>query len=169
MTNAHVVAGVESPVVYVRGVGRAYRATVVYLDPDVDVAVLYVPDLDAPALPFGPPARRGDPAVIAGFPGGGPLIATPGRIRGTVSARGSDIYGHGSVTREIYSVRGTVRPGNSGGPLLSADGHVYGVVFAAALDDPDTGYALTRSQVAPAAAIGSSATEPVDTGSCATR
>ena len=168
MTNAHVVAGVDHPIVMVRGVGQPYAARVVYIDPNIDVAVLIVPGLDASSLDFNLNAHRGDPVVIAGFPGGGPLTATPGRIRGTIAARGSDIYGHGTVTREIYSVRGTVRPGNSGGPLLSADGHVDGVIFAAAVDDPDTGYALTAQQVAHAASVGARATAAVDTGSCST-
>jgi uncharacterized membrane protein required for colicin V production len=169
MTNAHVVAGVESPVVLVRGTGKAWPAVVVYSDPDVDVAVLYVPGLNAPALSFAGAAVRGDEAVIAGFPGGGPLEAGAARIRGKLSARGSDIYGHGTVTRDVYAIRGTVRPGNSGGPLLAPDGRVDGVIFAAALQDPETGYALTASQVAAAAKAGGRATEPVATGSCATR
>jgi len=169
MTNAHVVAGVENPVVLVRGTGKAWPATVVYSDPDIDVAVLSVPGLHAPALTFAGTAQRGDAAVIAGFPGGGPLDAAAARIRGKISARGSDIYGHGTVTRDVYAVRGTVRPGNSGGPLLAPDGRVYGVIFAAALQDPETGYALTASQVAAAAKAGARATAAVDTGSCATR
>ena len=107
--------------------------------------------------------------MVAGFPGGGPLTATPARIRGTISARGSDIYDQGSVTREVYAIRGEVRPGNSGGPLLSPDGRVDGVVFASAIDDPDTGYALTARQVADAARVGASASTAVSTGSCATR
>ncbi len=169
MTNAHVVAGVPHPEVLVRGTGEVFEASVVYLDPRLDVAVLAVPGLGAPILAFAGPARSGDPAVVAGFPGGGRLTASPARIRGLITARGSDIYGHGSVTREVYSVRGTIRPGNSGGPLLAPDGTVDGVVFATALDDPDTGYALTARAVAGAAKAGAAATEPVDTGSCTTR
>jgi S1-C subfamily serine protease len=169
MTNAHVVAGVDEPSVLVRGAGTPFRAWVVYLDPDLDIAVLAVPGLNAPALTFAGPASRGDAVVVAGFPGGGTLTATPARIRGTLNARGTDIYGHGSVTREVYSVRGAIRPGNSGGPLLSADGHVDGVVFATSVEDPDTGYALTAAQVMPAARRGGQSIDTVDTGSCATR
>jgi S1-C subfamily serine protease len=169
MTNAHVVAGVEHPGVTMRGTGRTYAAQVVYLDPLVDVAVLEVPGLSAPRLAFAGPAQRGDPAVVAGFPGGGPLTASAARIRGRLSARGTDIYGHGQVTRDVYAVRGTIRPGNSGGPLLAPDGSVYGVVFASALDDPETGYALTAAQVSTAARVGATSTTPVDIGSCATR
>ena len=169
MTNAHVVAGVASPGVLVRGTGRVWPARVVYLDPVVDVAVLDVPGLDAPALRFSTTAQRGDAAVVAGFPGGGALTASAARIRGRISARGMDIYGHGQVTRDVYAVRGTIRPGNSGGPLLSPDGHVDGVVFASSVEDPETGYALTADQVAAAARTGATATRAVATGSCATR
>jgi S1-C subfamily serine protease len=169
MTNAHVVAGVASPGVLVRGSGRVWPARVVYLDPVVDVAVLDVPGLDAPALRFSTTAQRGDAVVVAGFPGGGALTASAARIRGRISARGMDIYGHGQVTRDVYAVRGTIRPGNSGGPLLSPDGQVDGVVFASSVDDPDTGYALTADQVSTAAREGAASGTPVDPGSCATR
>ena len=169
MTNAHVVAGVDHPGVLVRGTGKVVDATVVYIDPEVDVAVLDVPGLEASSLRFATTAERGDAAVVAGFPGGGELTATAARIRGRITARGTDIYGHGTVTRDVYAVRGTIRPGNSGGPLLSPDGHVDGVVFASSVEDPDTGYALTADQVARAARAGALATDPVGTGSCATR
>jgi S1-C subfamily serine protease len=168
MTNAHVVAGTRRLEVKIRGTGRAYPATVVYLDPDVDVAVLSVPELSAPALPFADNARSGTPAVVAGFPGGGPLTAVPARVRATITAQGKDIYGTGDVVREVYSLRADVRPGNSGGPLLSEDGEVYGVVFAAGIDDPDTGYALTAAQVRDAAVSGRLADKSVATGSCRT-
>jgi len=170
MTNAHVVAGVDRPSVQIRGTGERFPARVVYIDPDVDVAVLYVPGLGSPTIDFADrQAQRGDPAVVAGFPGGGELTAAPARVRGVVDARGTDIYGRGAVTREIYSLRAQVLPGNSGGPLLSSSGEVYGVVFAASVEDPSTGYALTAEQVSDAARAGARATEPVATGSCATR
>ena len=166
MTNAHVVAGVTDPEVQVDGTGRKYAARVVYFDPTVDVAVLDVPDLNAPSLTFAPDATRGTEAVVAGFPGGGPLDAEPARVRARLSARGQDIQGGGSVVRDIYAVRSRVRPGNSGGPLLSVDGAVYGVVFAAAVHDPGTGYVLTASEVSTAADSGRAATTEVASGSC---
>jgi S1-C subfamily serine protease len=169
MTNAHVVAGVANPGVLVRGTGKVWDAKVVYLDPALDVAVLAVPGLGAPALRFDTTATSGDPAVIAGFPGGGSLTAGAARIRGRINARGTDIYGLGTVTRDVYAVRGAIRPGNSGGPLLSPTGRVYGVIFASSVDDPDTGYALTAAQVSTAARAGATATREVDTGSCSTR
>jgi len=169
MTNAHVVAGIDNPDVLVRGTGKRWPSRVVYIDPRLDVAVLYVPGLNAPVLTFASAARAGDPAVVAGFPGGGALAATPARIRGTIMARGSDIYGHGTVIRQVYSVRGTIRPGNSGGPLLAPNGTVDGLVFATSIDDPETGYALTAASVSVAARVGARSSVAVATGSCSTR
>jgi S1-C subfamily serine protease len=170
MTNAHVVAGTVQEKVRVSGVGTAYSATVVYFDPQVDVAVLAVPGLTAPALPFaGVPARTGGSAVVAGFPGGGRLQEVPARVRAVIQARGTDIFGRGDAFRSVYSLRAQVRPGNSGGPLLSPSGTVLGVVFAASVTDPQTGYALTAAQVADAAAAGRVATAAVPVGSCHTR
>ena len=169
MTNAHVVAGVAHPDVIVRGTGKVWPSSVVYFDPNRDVAVLYVPGLHAPALEFAPVAKHGDAAVVAGFPGGGKLTVSAARIRARVTTRGSDIFGKPGRPREIYSIRGTVRAGNSGGPLLSPDGHVDGVIFATAVNDPQTGYALTAAEVASAAAKGAVRTQPLSAGSCATK
>ena len=164
MTNAHVVAGVAEPVVEVGG--RSRSATTVLFDPDLDVAVLAVPGLDVPPLSFIDPAEAGADAVVLGHPGGGPLTATPARVRQELQARGYDIYGEDPVDREVYALLAAVRPGNSGGPLVDPQGRVYGVVFAAALDQPDVGYALTTEAVADAAAAGSAASRQVATGEC---
>ena len=169
MTNAHVVAGVAHPDVIVRGTGRSWPSSVVYFDPDRDVAVLYVPGLNAPALQFAKPAQHGDAAVVAGFPGGGRLAVSAARIRARVNTRGSDIYGKPGKAREIYSIRGSVRPGNSGGPLLSPDGQVDGVIFATAVNDAQTGYVLTAAEVRIAAVKGAVATKPLPAASCATK
>ena len=169
MTNAHVVAGTDRLTVSVRGTGEELHAQVVLLDPDLDIAVLAVPELRAPALRFAGPVRSGTSAVVAGFPGGGPLSAVPARVRAMLVAQGKDIYGRGDVSREVYSLRAEVRPGNSGGPLLGADGQVLGMVFAAGVDDPDTGYALTARQVADAAREGLTAQRALLPGSCRTR
>jgi S1-C subfamily serine protease len=83
-----------------------------------------------------------------------------------VDARGSDIYGRPGTSREVYSLFAQVRPGNSGGPLLSTDGRVVGVVFAKSLDDPSTGYALTMDEARPVLDAATGATSPVDTGAC---
>ncbi|QLJ00780.1 MarP family serine protease [Streptomyces sp. NEAU-sy36] len=164
MTNAHVVAGIAHPSVRVGGVGEAYPARVVLFDPDRDVAVLYVPGLRAPVLRFDTGASRGDSAVVAGYPQDGSLNLQAATVGNLVRATGQNIYSDGAVTREIYSIRSTVRPGNSGGPLLTTDGRVFGVVFARSTSDAETGYVLTAAEVAPDARRAATATEPVDTG-----
>lgn len=170
LTNAHVVAGVQHPRIDVPGSSTELDATPVYFDPDVDVAVLEVPGLRAEPIPIGEEAPRGTEAVIAGYPGGGPMTVTGARVRGTIpasSAQGTDIYGRHGVRREVYVLRGIARPGNSGGPLIDLDGDVIGVIFAQAQDDPDTAFALTSDQVEPAITAGRTATRPVPTGPCA--
>lgn len=166
LTNAHVVAGVRSPTIVVEGARGRLAARVVRYDSGRDVAVLYVPGLNLRPLSFASPAVRGADAVVAGYPQDGPFTAVPARIRDRLQARGPDIYHTAQVTREIYALRATVRPGNSGGPLLSASGRVYGVVFAAALTGEDTGYALTAAEVAPVARAGAATTRGVSTGGC---
>jgi S1-C subfamily serine protease len=165
MTNAHVVAGVRAPSVITLG-GTRLRATVVSFDPDRDVAVLSVPRLRLRSLKFSPEARSGDNAIVAGFPKGQPFTTAAARVRGTHEATAQDIYDSGEVTRQIYSIRGPVKPGNSGGPLLAPDGTVDGVIFAAALDSPDTGYVLTAREVAANAERGRTAVQPVSTLGC---
>lgn len=164
LTNAHVVAGIDRPSVRAGGVGPAYEARVVLFDPDRDVAVLYVPRLRAPVLRFDPDAGRGDPAVVAGYPQDGGLDLRAATVASRVRATGQNIYSDRSVTRDVYAIRSTVRPGNSGGPLLTTDGRVFGVVFARSVSDPGTGYALTAAEVAGDARRAATATEPVDTG-----
>lgn len=165
MTNAHVVAGVRHPTVQVDGQVR--DATVVLYDPDKDVAVLRVPDMTAPALRFASGvAGRGNDAIILGFPEDGPFFVGPARVRERQRIRGPNIYNDDTVTREVYTVRGDVRSGNSGGPLLRPDGTVYGVIFAAALDQSDTGFALTGQEVAGDTQRGLTATSRVDTRGC---
>ncbi|MFI8208920.1 MarP family serine protease [Streptomyces werraensis] len=164
MTNAHVVAGIDEPTVRVGGVGQAYEARVVLFDAQTDVAVLYVPDLTAPVLAFDDDAERGAAAVVAGYPQDGDLNLQAATVAARVQALGQNIYNDAPVTREIYSIRSTVRPGNSGGPLLTTDGRVYGVVFARSTSDAETGYVLTADEVADEAARAATATTPVDTG-----
>lgn len=164
MTNAHVVAGIDEPTVRVGGVGRAYEARVVLFDPQKDVAVLYVPELRAPVLRFVDDADRGDSAVVAGYPQDGDLNLQAATVASRVQAKGQNIYGDQVVTREIYSIRSTVRPGNSGGPLLTTDGRVFGVVFARSTSDAETGYVLTAAEIGGEAERAADATAPVDTG-----
>ncbi|GAB2975959.1 MarP family serine protease [Streptomyces pseudoechinosporeus] len=168
MTNAHVVAGIDEPTVRVGGTGRAYEARVVLFDPDKDVAVLDVPGLEAPVLPFDTSATRGDAAVVAGYPQDGGLDLQAATVANKIQATGQNIYGSDTVTREIYSIRSTVLPGNSGGPLLTTDGKVYGVVFARSTSDDETGYVLTADEVADDAAQAARSSTPVDTGDLVT-
>ncbi|MGW2487638.1 MarP family serine protease [Streptomyces sp. NPDC001606] len=164
MTNAHVVAGIDRPSVRIGGVGPSYPARVVLFDPDRDVAVLYVPRLRAPVLRFDGGAGRGASAVVAGYPQDGGLNLQAATVAGRLRANGQNIYNDRVVTREIYAVRSTVRPGNSGGPLLTPGGKVFGVVFARSTSDAETGYALTAAEVAGDADRAATATAPVDTG-----
>jgi S1-C subfamily serine protease len=166
LTNAHVVAGVTQDQTVTTMNGVTYKATVVFYDPQVDIAVLYVPGLNLTPLQFDYQAQSGDSAVVAGYPLDEGLTAAAARIGGTQTAVGPDIYQTGTVNRQIYEIRADVRPGNSGGPLLSTEGTVYGVVFAAAVDTANTGFALTASEVAADARAGASRTSPIGTGSC---
>ena len=165
MTNAHVVAGVDDPNVLVGE--QEVPARVVHYDSDLDVAVLAVDGLDRPFLRFDKTGEARDNAAVLGYPNDGPYNVQAARIRGEQRLRSPDIYGRGSVVREVFSLRSLVRPGNSGGPLLSEDGDVLGVIFAASVTDHDTGYALTADQVSQSAAAGLTNDEEVDTGDCA--
>ena len=166
LTNAHVVAGVTQGPVVSTVDGATFRASVVFYDPQVDVAVLYVPGLDLTPLRFAGPAPDGAGAVVAGYPHDHPFTAVAARVGGVQSAVGSDIYETGQVTRQIYEIKAVVEPGNSGGPLLSPSGTVYGVVFAAAVGVPETGFALTAAEVASDANAGAGQTVPVSTQGC---
>ncbi|MFD8608941.1 MarP family serine protease [Streptomyces sp. NPDC059631] len=168
MTNAHVVGGVDEPTVQIGGEGRKYDAKVVLYDWHRDIAVLDVPDLKAPVLRFSDSAAHSkDGAIVAGFPENGAYDVRSARVRGRITANGPDIYHRGTVRRDVYSLYATVRQGNSGGPLLTTDGEVYGVVFAKSLDDAETGYALTAGEIEQDIAEGRTAVQQVDTDRCA--
>ncbi|MBV1853419.1 MarP family serine protease [Catellatospora tritici] len=166
MTNAHVVAGTKTIRVEVNG-ARLNGKVVVY-DPERDLAVIHVPELSAPVMRFAnSPARTGSDAIVLGYPLDGPYNAQSARIRDVGDITGPDIYEDGTVTREVYTIRGLVRSGNSGGPLVSADGQVLGVIFAAAADDPNVGYAVTADEASTVALMGRTRTNAVGTGKCA--
>ncbi|MFJ8944208.1 MarP family serine protease [Streptomyces sp. NPDC102395] len=168
MTNAHVVGGVDEPTVQIGGVGRKYDAKIVLYDWKRDIAVLDVPDLDAPVLKFAAEdAATGDGAIVAGFPENGAYDVRAARVRGRITPSGPDIYHRGTVRRDVYSLYATVRQGNSGGPLLTPQGEVYGVVFAKSLDDARTGYALTADEIRQDIARGRTAGQEVDSDNCA--
>ncbi|MFW3170113.1 MarP family serine protease [Geodermatophilus sp. CPCC 206100] len=165
MTNAHVLAGVTD--VVVEAEGEDYDATPVFVDEATDVAVLAVPGLPQVPLTFADAtADAGDSAIIMGYPGGGELFIGPARVRAHGDISGPDFRKTATVVRDVYSLFGEVRSGNSGGPLFDPEGHVLGVVFASAIDDPQTGYALTLDEVGEAARQGQTATAEVPTGAC---
>ncbi|WP_200210212.1 MarP family serine protease [Micromonospora coerulea] len=165
MTNAHVVAGTRSVAVELRG--ERYDGEVVVYDPERDLAVLHVPGLPGPSLRFAAgQAGSGADAIVLGFPLDGPYDARPARVRDVDRITGPDIYAAGDVTREIYTIRALVRSGNSGGPLVSANGLVLGVIFAAAADDPNTGFAVTAAEARSVALAGAERTRAVGTGEC---
>lgn len=169
ITNAHVVAGVDEPEVYLTA-DDSVEATVVLYDPDLDIAVLDFNSGEVPALRLTPeddPAQPKEDVAILGYPEDGPFDIESGRIRASQSLRSPDIYGDGAVIRGVFSIRGSVRPGNSGGPIVDSGGRVAGVVFAASVTDDDTGYALTADEVRDAAAAGRTASGAVSTQDCA--
>lgn len=166
ITNAHVVAGTEE--VSVETEQGVLDAEVVRYDPASDVAVLEVPGLEAPPLPLSPDeAETGEDVIVVGYPLDGPYTASAGRIRDQIDLRGPNIYGSSTVVREVYTVRAEVRSGNSGGPLLGTDGQVHGLIFGAAIDDRETGFALTVDEIADDVAAAPALTEEVETGACA--
>lgn len=165
MSNAHVVAGSDSVTVEAED-GKEYDATVVSYDPNADISILDVPDLPIQPLQFAQEAAKsGTDAVVLGFPGGGEFVATPARVREIIELSGPDIYKTTTVNREVYTIRGLVRQGNSGGPMINRAGQVIGVVFGAAVDDNDTGFVMTTDEVSrQLAKIGN--TSKVPTGAC---
>jgi S1-C subfamily serine protease len=166
LTNAHVVAGVtENQAVFTR-MGDRKGARVVLFDPERDVAVLYVPHLNARPLAFTGPASMGANAIVAGYPLDHSFTVVPARVGDDQLAQAPDIYQSHEVTRQIYSIRADVEPGNSGGPLLATNGQVYGVVFAAAVGVKNTGYALTASEVRSDVSAGAARTTRVSTQAC---
>jgi S1-C subfamily serine protease len=103
---------------------------------------------------------------VAGYPLDASFTATPARVGRSEPASGPDIYDNKRVVRDIYPIRAIIKPGNSGGPLIARDGQVYGMVFAAAVAVPETGYALTSRQLAHDIALGQHRTAAVSTGGC---
>lgn len=167
ITNAHVVAGTDTVRVEVSE-DVAIDANVVAYNPDVDIAVLDVPGLTAPPMALGTDrdVQSGDDAIVLGYPGNGPYHAGAARVREEVTLRGPNIYRDAQVERDVYTLRADVQEGNSGGPLIAPDGTVIGIIFGAALDATETGYALTLDQVMPTVEAAEGQTEPVETQRC---
>lgn len=166
-TNAHVVAGVDGPVEVETRTGRRSEGDVVAFDPSRDVAVVHAPDLDAPAVKWTTDDAPADLSVTAlGYPQNRSFTSSPGRVRQKLQAKGRDIYDESVVDRNIYEVATRIRPGNSGGPLVSPAGTVYGMVFAASSSDSSIGYALSGAEIAPILNIGNGREQAADTGPC---
>lgn len=163
VTNAHVVAGVDRPVVEAPN-GAAVSGRVVAYDPEHDLAVIAVNGFDVPALPVAPVPAPATTGWIAGYPFGGPLTVGTAAVIGTAPAD-MTIEGRRSV-REVTSLAGTVNHGNSGGPVLGADGDVIGVVFAKSETNANLGYAVPTPVLDPLAQKAPALTAPVGTGSC---
>ncbi|WP_431795459.1 MarP family serine protease [Microbacterium enclense] len=168
VTNAHVVAGVDAPLVELPG-QPAKEGRVVYFDPIDDLAVIAVDGLDATALPVAPALAVGSAAVVQGYPYGGPFTSGNAQVLSEGTVPVPDIYGDQSAPREIYALGAVVRPGNSGGPLLTPVGEVAGVVFARSETDDEVGYAMTPAELEPVLAQVGSLSAPVASGSCTTR
>ncbi|KQR02771.1 colicin V production protein [Arthrobacter sp. Leaf141] len=165
VTNAHVVAGVSQPVVELPG-GDAMPGRVVYFDTRHDLAVLAVDGLPAPALPFSGDLPGGSPAAFAGYPHGGPFQSKPATVQDIATILVPDIYGNDPAPEDIYRLAGDIQPGNSGGPLLTTNGEVAGVVFAKATSDTEMGFAITMDDLNPVAAQASGLSAPVSSGQC---
>jgi hypothetical protein len=164
VTNAHVVAGQEDTRVLVEGREPGLEAEAVAFDPRNDVAVLRVAGLQAPALPLAGSPRPGASGAILGFPRNGPYDERAGRLGETRAVVTQDAYGRGPVRRSITSLRGAVRSGNSGGPMVDRRGRVVTTIFAATTSGPRGGYGVPNSVVR--SALGG-ASGPVSTGDCA--
>lgn len=165
VTNAHVVAGTDT--VRLDTVLGLKSAQVVAYDPQRDIAVLHAPGLNIKPLEWANEnPHSGDSAMVMGFPGSGPFDASPARIAQHIKISGTDIYARGRYERDVYSVRGSIREGNSGGPLLNDDGDVLGVVFGASRDQSDIGFALSEQEVRPMVENAVSKAQPVETQQC---
>jgi S1-C subfamily serine protease len=168
VTNAHVVAGETDTRVEVGGVGPDLPAQAVEFDTHNDIAVLRVSSLAEPALRLAANPGPGTAAAILGYPLDGPLAAEPGRIGQAQLVRTQDAYGTGNVLRSITPLRGLVRPGNSGGPMVDAAGQVVATVFAAVTGSGSSGgFAVPNDLVAKRLAAAESGSALVSTGQCA--
>jgi uncharacterized membrane protein required for colicin V production len=165
VTNAHVVAGVTQPVVEAPN-GQAVEASIVYFDPEDDLAVLAVRGLDAAPLALSDALTIGSDAVVDGYPYGGPFTTGAAKVLAVTRSSVQDIYDKARTTREIYSLAATIQPGNSGGPLLATDGRVAGVVFARSANQANVGYAMTDAELSPVVQKAPGLTAPVSSGAC---
>ncbi|MGO4246650.1 MarP family serine protease [Paenarthrobacter sp. RAF54_2] len=165
VTNAHVVAGVSQPVVEIPD-GGALPGRVVYFDSQRDIAVLAVDGLSSDPLQLSPDLAAGSPAAFAGYPHGGPFQSKPATVQGISTILVPDIYGSNPSPESVYKLAGDVQPGNSGGPLLTMQGQVAGLIFAKTTTDAALGFALTMEDIQPVAAQAPGLSNPVSPGQC---
>jgi S1-C subfamily serine protease len=165
VTNAHVVAGVSQPVVEAPN-GQALGSTVVFFDPEKDLAVLSVPGLEVAPIAMGDTLGTGADAVVDGYPFGGPFTTGAAKVLAVTSSRVDDIYDRQQAVREIYSLNANVQPGNSGGPLLATDGRIAGIVFARSANQANLGYAMTDTELAPVVQKAPGLRAAVSSGAC---
>ncbi|MEP6481227.1 MAG: MarP family serine protease [Rhodoglobus sp.] len=165
VTNAHVVAGVSQPVVESPD-GQALQGSVVYFDPEMDLAVIYAPGLNAEPLALSGTISPGTEAAVEGYPYGGPFTASGASVVSVGIATVPDIYGTATTQREVYTIAADVKEGNSGGPLLTNAGAVAGVVFARNAKTANVGYALTMTELDPVAAKAAGLSSAVSSGEC---
>ncbi len=163
VTNAHVVAGESDTTVTPQGSSASLDATPVHYDPTNDLSLLHVNGLGGPPLSLAPEVRSGTPGAVLGYPENGPFTIAPARVGNTGPVITEDSYGRGPITRELTALRGEVRSGNSGGPLVDGAGNVMGTVFAATTQGKPGGYTVPNDVVAKAL---SDSTGEVSTGPC---
>lgn len=170
VTNAHVVAGETDTTVEARGGPPQLSTELLDFDVHDDIAVLRVSGLSARPLPLAGAAIPGRPVAILGYPLDGPFDARPGRLGQTTRVSTDNAYGQGPVLRTITSLRGLVRPGNSGGPLIDSAGGVAGTVFAAITGGGGPGpggFAIPNGIVRAQLAHAGAQRTPVGSGACA--
>lgn len=166
VTNAHVIAGISRQ--YVQDSKGTHSATPIWFDPTLDLAILRVSNLAGdPLLINRNTVSHGTAAAVLGYPGGGGFTANPASVLNQFTAVGRDIYGRGHSERSVYEIGADVEQGNSGGPLVTADGTVIGVIFAKSTSYENVGYALTMDQVTPAISQAGAQGSAVGTGNCA--
>ena len=165
VTNAHVVAGVTSPVIESPS-GEALQGEIVYFDSVKDLAVIAVEGFSAAPLELTDNLAPGSLAVADGYPFGGPFVSDPAEVLNASSLSVADIYGQDPTPRQVYTLASDVQQGESGGPLLNDAGQVAGVIFAKSTDTANVGYALAMEEVAPVANGAAALGTTVSSGTC---
>lgn len=165
LTNAHVVAGVDTPLVELPGAG-AREGRIVYFDPQQDIAVIAIDGLDARVLPTASTLERGDVGAVQGYPFGGRFQSSGAEVVSVGEISAESIDGSSRAQRDSYTLAATVNPGNSGGPLLTLDGAVAGMIYAKAQLRDDIGYAHTMAELDPVITAAPTLNDSVESGSC---